>query len=278
MAGISVTALAFYETGKRRPPTTVILKLADALDLSQDERVALLEELGHRVYPTESFSAGKRLNDLQGTLQRILEERGVGAPDLAKELGMSVPMLESELGKLLPNSELYELTVHKLALPHRQETMLHDAWLRQALLVVPSPASKEPTPTSEAAATLAALLRGWQLGSKRLNDETVATLHALESDLGLSHAELARMLDAPEEDVLSWLQGTSMVPLFVIARAKAFRSALDTLKHLFRAERLREVLRRPADLFGGRPAIDLIRNGELQIVAEKYDRALEYSR
>jgi hypothetical protein len=52
--------------------------------------------------------------------------------------------------------------------------------------------------------------------------------------------------------------------------------AVEVLGHIFKSERIPDIIRRPASAFGGRRAIDLIREGRIAEVLAGYEKATTY--
>lgn len=56
----------------------------------------------------------------------------------------------------------------------------------------------------------------------------------------------------------------------------ADKLALAALGELFKSERIASIIRRPARAFGGRTALELIKEGRIQEVKQAYEQGLTY--
>jgi transcriptional regulator with XRE-family HTH domain len=101
-------------------------------------------------------------------------------------------------------------------------------------------------------------------------------LGRLMGHLGLSQDELGRMLGVTGESVRRWKTGAIAIPLSRLAEITAAESALNRLLQVFRTERLPLAIRRKAELFGGRRALDWILDGRIAEVADRYELSLAY--
>jgi transcriptional regulator with XRE-family HTH domain len=110
-----------------------------------------------------------------------------------------------------------------------------------------------------------------------LQAEARSILVRLRDDLGLMNPEIARLVDVKEREVDEWFNGINPLPPSTVGQLLPLKPSLDTLTQLFTRERLPRVLRRRAPLFDGNSAVDLILRGDLAVVAERYDRALQYT-
>ncbi len=102
------------------------------------------------------------------------------------------------------------------------------------------------------------------------------TIRRLMTALRVSYDDLGRMLGVSGETVRRWARGTVEIPETKLAALDIAGQALSRLLRLFRLDRLAEVMRRPADAFGGQRAIDWALQGRLQEVADRYERELAY--
>jgi transcriptional regulator with XRE-family HTH domain len=275
-ARIPASSLAAMELGRRRPTASAVIKISDALGLTQSERLELLELIGHPVYPGRSFFAGHAQSLLERTLLDVLEHHRISPQKLASELGMSNDELESELGSLLPGERVLSTTIDRLRLAGHEADRLKTVWSMQAAALVPWDAPADEQAGSPTALVLS-LLGGRHVDHQQLSYDAREILERFARTLAMENSDLASMLDVTEAEVESWRSRDSLIPLFVIARTKAFAYGLEVLARLFAADRLPDVVRRPAALFDGRAAIDLIRQGDVESVAEKYDHALQFS-
>ncbi len=101
-------------------------------------------------------------------------------------------------------------------------------------------------------------------------------LERLMECLGLSQDQMGRMLDVSGETVRRWKSGATGIPLSRVAELTAAESALNRLLQIFRPERLPLVIRRKAEVFGGKAALDWILDGRIAEVADRYELSLAY--
>ena len=101
-------------------------------------------------------------------------------------------------------------------------------------------------------------------------------IERLMGHLGLSQDEVGRMLRVTGESVRRWKSGAIAIPLSRLAEITAAESALNRLLKVFRPERLPLAIRRKAELFGGKRALDWILNGRIAEVADRYELSLAY--
>ncbi len=94
--------------------------------------------------------------------------------------------------------------------------------------------------------------------------------------LGLTWEELAAMFRVSVETLDDWESGRARIPKETLAHLQAASGALSKLLGMFRPERLPQVIRRPADLFDGKAAVDWIVGGRITDVAERYESTLAY--
>jgi DNA-binding transcriptional regulator YiaG len=93
---------------------------------------------------------------------------------------------------------------------------------------------------------------------------------------GMSHEELGRMFRVSGETVRRWERGQVRIPDARQAELETMAAAADRLEALFVADRLPQVIRRPAELFGGETALAWIERGRIADVADRYETALAY--
>jgi transcriptional regulator with XRE-family HTH domain len=94
--------------------------------------------------------------------------------------------------------------------------------------------------------------------------------------LGLTRDEVAAMLRIPVEALDKWESGREAIPKESLAQLRSAGTALSRLLGIFRPERLPQVIRREAELFDGKPAVECIVNGRIMEVAERYESILAY--
>ncbi len=106
---------------------------------------------------------------------------------------------------------------------------------------------------------------------------------ALRRDLGnarelleLSFDQAGRIFQVSGETVRRWETGATMIPASSWERISSFAQETDRLLQLFEIHRLPMVIRRQAEMFSGRTALDLIFEGRIQEVADLYEAALLY--
>jgi len=94
--------------------------------------------------------------------------------------------------------------------------------------------------------------------------------------LSLSQDQLGRMLGVSGETVRRWKTGATGIPLSQVAELTAAESALHRLLQIFRPERLALAIRRKAELFEGRRALDWILDGRIAEVADRYEMSFAF--
>ncbi len=122
-------------------------------------------------------------------------------------------------------------------------------------------------------------LAAWLLAGVRTPPVSIdrsADLQELQAGLGLTSRDSASLFEVDPELVDSWLAHTPM-PLVQSIRLDRALAGLAKLRAMFRDAALPSVIRRPAPVFGGRCALDLILAGNLTTVLGSYDRLLSYS-
>ena len=101
-------------------------------------------------------------------------------------------------------------------------------------------------------------------------------LRQLVGNLELSLDELGRMFGVSGETARRWERGTHRIPTSRIAKLISAGRSLSRLHQMFRPNRLPQVIRREAELFGGERALDWILRGRHADVADRYENALMY--
>jgi len=101
-------------------------------------------------------------------------------------------------------------------------------------------------------------------------------IQRLMGHLSLSQDELGRLVGVTGETVRRWKTGATRIPLSCLAELTAAEAALNRLLQIFRPERLPLAIRRKADLFGGKRALDWILDGRIAEVADHYEISLAY--
>ncbi len=98
----------------------------------------------------------------------------------------------------------------------------------------------------------------------------------LSVSLGLTPSELGQMLKVSEQTVQSWMRGEGSVSLDTLQMLRAASASLDSLEQMFLPDRLPEVIRRPAEIFDGERAVDLVLRGAIGEVVTRYGNLLMY--
>jgi DNA-binding transcriptional regulator YiaG len=101
-------------------------------------------------------------------------------------------------------------------------------------------------------------------------------IRELLEKLGLSYDDLGRVLRVSGETVRRWERGLSSVPRQRLAELEVADNALRRILRILRPETLPSVIRRPAALFDGAPALDWIRMGRIGEVADRYETNFAY--
>ena len=114
------------------------------------------------------------------------------------------------------------------------------------------------------------------LSSAEHVDEGRRILRRLMTSLGLGQDEAGRMFGVSGETVRRWDRGKVRIPDSRMAVLVSAEAALTRLDALFVPERLPQAIRRPAELFQGERALDLILRGRIADVASRYEMALAY--
>src|SRR5437667_255605 len=101
-------------------------------------------------------------------------------------------------------------------------------------------------------------------------------IRRLLTTLRLSYDDTGRMLGTSGETVRRWATGQAGLSAEKLALLDIATQALGRLQRLFRPDRLPEVVRRPAESFGGQRALDWILQGRIREVADSYEQELAY--
>ena len=99
--------------------------------------------------------------------------------------------------------------------------------------------------------------------------------HARET-LDLSFDQFGRALNVSGETVRRWESGAIAIPESQWSVVTLLDQEVRRLEQLFEPDRLPMAIRRPAELFAGRMALDWILEGRAQEVADLYEAALLY--
>jgi hypothetical protein len=112
------------------------------------------------------------------------------------------------------------------------------------------------------------------------NEETQqsgsTTIVELISKLDLNPGQVGQMIEVSAETVAEWYPGGEPIPHAKLAMLSVARDSLDRLTTMFVVERLPQIIRRKARLFGGDSALDWILQGRIRDVADRYDLLLRY--
>ena len=98
----------------------------------------------------------------------------------------------------------------------------------------------------------------------------------LITHLGLSYDQLGRAFNISGETIRRWDRGSHPIPEERVAELSQADTSLSRLLEIFQPERLSQVVRRKAELFGGETALDWIVRGRIGDVADRYEVALAY--
>lgn len=98
----------------------------------------------------------------------------------------------------------------------------------------------------------------------------------LMKTLDLSYDEIGRLFGVTGETARRWAEGSVRVPPEQLAKVDQAVDSLQRLMRMLKPGRLAEILRRPAEAFGGQRALDWILGGRIQLVADTYERVLTY--
>jgi len=101
-------------------------------------------------------------------------------------------------------------------------------------------------------------------------------LRRLMAQLALSYDQLGRAFSVSGETIRRWERGSHEIPADRMAALTETEAALRRLVTLFKPERLPQVLRRKAALFGEESGLDWIFRGRMSEVAERYEATLAY--
>lgn len=94
--------------------------------------------------------------------------------------------------------------------------------------------------------------------------------------LDLSFDQLGRIFHVSGETVRRWETGAIAIPESHWTAVSGLAQETGRLQQLFEAHRLPMVIRRPAEMFTGRTALDWIFDGRIQEAADLYEAALLY--
>lgn len=98
----------------------------------------------------------------------------------------------------------------------------------------------------------------------------------LRTTLDLDAGQLGRLLHVPVDTVRRWEMGEEPIPQGITATLVEAQDSLQRLKSMFLPARLSQIIRRPAELFGGDSALEWILHGRIRQVTDRYDLLLRY--
>lgn len=201
------------------------------------------------------------------SIRDFISLTGEFAAEASRVLGLDAESVAEVKARLL-RSALPAFLSHWRGDRERASDLLVDAW-RSNFQVPVGPAPRE-------------LLGLWDVAvSQELTADARSfsgplVIEMLVSCLSLSQDELGRMLGVTGETVRRWKKGAVGIPESRLAELTAAESALNRLLRMFRPERLSQVIRRKADLFEGKRALDWILDGRMAEVADRYESALAF--
>jgi transcriptional regulator with XRE-family HTH domain len=243
-----VEAAARRLGGAERPDPGIVREVVQELDRG-------LEELGREAELAPELAPLVRLTVLQSAFPVLLGYRH-GAPELAWYL------LSTE----------WERVVIALGARRRwgssevREPGLHGA----ASMPLPDPAADREL-LGIFNLVVFELLRAGEVQGRGQE-----TARRLMTRLSLSYDQLGRAFGVSGETVRRWERGSHPIPDERLADLGRADAALGRLEGLFQPERLSQVVRRKAGLFGGEAALDWILRGKIGETADRYETALTY--
>ena len=104
---------------------------------------------------------------------------------------------------------------------------------------------------------------------------TVVMLGEVQTTLGLSRRELAQMFGVSRSTVSRWRRDVKPSEKHFQTLVTSYQET-QLLKAILNSERLLDVIRRPAEIFEGSRALDLILKGGLERVRVAYDETTRY--
>jgi transcriptional regulator with XRE-family HTH domain len=251
---------------------------------------AIERELRHRIEAVAGRLTGPDLPD-PGTVREVVEELdrclaelGEAAkvsPELAPLVRLSV--LQAAFPVLLgyrhgaPDLAWYLLTTEWERVVLALRARGWNSEVREAGFYLPSPLWPLADPAADQELLVLfnlavfEVLRGAEVqGSGR------QTARRLMSRLSLSYDQLGRAFGVSGETVRRWERGSHPIPDERLADLAHADGAISRLEGMFRPERLPQVVRRKAGLFGGEAALDWILRGRIGEAADRYETALAY--
>ena len=108
------------------------------------------------------------------------------------------------------------------------------------------------------------------------DEHTLKMAIDLMEALDIGEPDLAGTIGVPVSKLQDVLVGRRPLSSAAEQRLRRAHNSLSRLLRIFRRDRVADVVRRPAELFGGSTALDLILSGRFDEVVELYDHALTY--
>lgn len=106
--------------------------------------------------------------------------------------------------------------------------------------------------------------------------EAKVAVKRLRALLGITLEQASRIYRVPTSTLVSWLDNQTPIPPECLALISQTDASLKVIDDLFEEARLPDLVRRPAEVFGGQSALDWILGGRIREVADTYDEALYF--
>ena len=94
--------------------------------------------------------------------------------------------------------------------------------------------------------------------------------------LRITLEEAGQILGVSAGTIESWLNNQLPIPPEFLGRIKSTDASLSRVQDLIKKASLADVIRRPAEVFGGQTALDWILAGRIKDVADAYDEGLYF--
>jgi len=107
-------------------------------------------------------------------------------------------------------------------------------------------------------------------------EDGLAVLRRLKSELDVSFDYLGSILDVNGETVRRWILARIPIPSERLATISKAGSTYGRIRSHFRPARIAMVVRRPADIFDGDNALNWILRGRMEDVADRYEEHLRF--
>jgi transcriptional regulator with XRE-family HTH domain len=247
-------------------------------------------ELRRRVEAVAERLTGPDLPD-PGTVREVVEEldrclaefgeSAKVAPELAPLVRLSV--LQAAFPVLLgyrhgaPDLAWYLLTTEWERVVQALHARGWNSEVREAGFYLPSPLWPLADPAADQELLLLFNLAVFEvLRGAEVQGRGRHTARRLMSRLSLSYDQLGRAFGVSGETVRRWERGSHPIPDERLADLAHADGAIGRLEGMFQPERLPQVVRRKAGLFGGEAALDWILRGRIGEAADRYETALAY--